>query len=326
MNRGVVLLAVVGADICRAALTAPGDTPTRDSFAPCTSQGQLTAFLKSVLADAGDPQLVGAAIAATGPQDDDNVIVAGEADWALDRRVLRRTLDTPHVRLVQGVVACALAAPRLSGARLRPLHAAPISRDAPLAAILPEAALGVAFLYPDPRGEGLAVLSHAGCINLSAANRREAAVMGRLGAGPILAQDVLSREGLERIHQAVRVLAGGPEVLLDASVVIQRAREGDAAAVEAIRLYSAWLGGFAGDIALIARARGGVYINSHFLRRMADLLDIEAFRGRYLEKSRTVARKPVFLVSGPTALDGLATLFTPSDARFGQQDIHLLDC
>lgn len=332
MSRGVVLLGILGAGICRATLAAPGAPPTHDVIMPCNSQDELADFLRGILADAGHPVLIGAALAASGPQADEDVIDIVSNGWRLYRRVLRQTLDTPHVRLVQGVVACALAAPGLAAARLRPLHAAAIDPEAPLAAIHPEAALGVAYLFHDAAGERLPVLSEAGCIGVTPADAHEAVVLGRMDGGGDLRQGSALPPRLRASPPRRGLVGRGPSLprRLDGSTVIQRARAGDAQALETCRLYSGWLGAFAADVAMIGRTRGGVYLNSHFLRDMSDLLDVEAFQARYLAKGHAagsdIEQMPAFLGADSTALEGLATLFTPSDARFGQKDIQLLDC
>lgn len=160
---------------------------------------------------------------------------------------------------------------------------------------------------------------------------REAPIFSAVRArhGEVSAERLLSKEGLSDIHCAL-VGDGDPlAVPEDDSVIIDLARAGDAKAREAISIFSGLLGGFAGDMALLFAARGGVFLNSPLLETMGDLLDREAFVRRYRTKGRMsyyLANLPVFSMPGRPALLGLSSLFTPSDMRYAASDVKFLDC
>ncbi len=79
---------------------------------------------------------------------------------------------------------------------------------------------------------------------------------------------------------------------------------------EAVRLFSAMLGGFAGGIALVFCATGGVFIGGGVVRHLGTAFDGAAFRRRFVDMGRFtdyLAAIPTFLVTHPTpALLGLA--------------------
>ena len=60
--------------------------------------------------------------------------------------------------------------------------------------------------------------------------------------------------------------------------MVNAARQGDAAAMATIRLFIRLLGRFAGDLALIFKALGGVYIAGGVTSRLISLFDEQVFR------------------------------------------------
>ena len=65
-----------------------------------------------------------------------------------------------------------------------------------------------------------------------------------------------------------------------------------------------WLGGFAGDVALIAGATGGVYLAGGVLPRWGDLFDHALFLRRFTAKGAhrgLMERMPVKLITDPQA-------------------------
>lgn len=128
----------------------------------------------------------------------------------------------------------------------------------------------------------------------------------RLAHGRVSAETVLSGPGLERLYRAIsgRHL-GAPDI--DAA-----AWSGEPDAVRAHALFTRWLGRVAGNLALVAAARGGVYLGGGILPRWSGRFDVAAFRrafedkGQYAEWLRAI---PCFLIMHPhPGLLGLAVL------------------
>jgi glucokinase len=244
---------------------------------------------------------------------------------------LRSVLRTPRVHLVNDFSACAMGAPKVAEAQLHVVHPGKPARNAAIAVLGPNIGLGVAGLAP-MRGDGwMAVPSEGGHMDFCPVEAREAPIFSAVRArhGDVSAERLLSKEGLSDIHCT---LAGDGDPLStpeNDSAIIELARAGDPKAVEAISIFSALLGGFSGDMALLFAARGGVFLNSPLLEAMGDLLDREAFARRYRAKGRMsdyLAGIPVFRMPGRPALLGLSSLFTPSDMHYGASEVKFLDC
>ena len=122
MTHGVALLAdVTGRDLI-VALARPGDAPGEHRVLPGSTSLELEAGLKSVLAELDADVLVGAAVAAAGPEIDGAVTLTSTG-LTVSLTWLRHVLRTPRVYLVNDFTACAMqtataAQPRLAVARL----------------------------------------------------------------------------------------------------------------------------------------------------------------------------------------------------------------
>ncbi len=84
----------------------------------------------------------------------------------------------------------------------------------------------------------------------------------------------------------------------------------DATADEALDLFVAWLGRFAGDAALLLGARGGVYIGGGIAPKILPLLTAGAFREAFEAKGRMqafLAPIPIYVILAEfAALKGAA--------------------
>ncbi len=130
----------------------------------------------------------------------------------------------------------------------------------------------------------------------------------RLAHGRVSAETVLSGPGLEHLYAAI----SGKR--LDAVAIDAAAWRGEHDAARAHALFVRWLGRVAGNLALVAGARGGVYLGGGILPRWSGRLDVASFRrafedkGQYAEWLRAI---PCFLIMHPhPGLLGLAVLAT----------------
>jgi glucokinase len=89
----------------------------------------------------------------------------------------------------------------------------------------------------------------------------------------------------------------------------------DPAASAALDLFVRWLGRFAGDVALVYGARGGVYLGGGIAPRIVDVLAAGPFRAAFEDKGRLrpyVASIPVYVITAPDAgLRGAAVTLAP---------------
>ncbi|GAA2586869.1 glucokinase [Actinomadura fulvescens] len=283
------LVADVGGTNARFALVAePGAAPEHVGTLASRDHAGLAEAAETYLAEhAGGARPRAACLAVAGP------VVEGRfrltnADWAADTTErVRAHLGLDHAEVLNDFEALALALPHLTDADLRPVGGTALpARDgsAPLSVLGPGTGLGVAALLPTPAG-WIPLPGEGGQVDIPAATDREVEVMRLLRAeqGAANAEFLLSGDGLERLHRLLGMIHGvRPEPLTAAEISVHR----DGLCAEAIEMFCALLGAFAGNAALTLGARGGVYLGGGILPRIADVLDTSDFRRRFEAKPR----------------------------------------
>lgn len=308
-----VLLVDVEEDRASFAIVPAGCRPDLVGWTSCESQEDLLGALARPLAEAAGP-LCGAAFAAPGP------VVAGSIQLThvplrLDQARLQEALGVPTVRLVNDFSARALAMPLLGDESLEQLGGRRLPGQAPAAALGPSGGLGVAILNPDGFVGWVASAGEGGHACLPAVSRRQADVIEwlRRQDSHVSADRVLSDRGVLEITAALRALDNDPGDPVTIEALIETAQAGDPTAREAFHLFSEWLGVVAGDLALTAGARSGVYVFSPMILAWGEHFDRDRCRASFEAKGRMsgyVADIPLYLVTQrDCGLLGLSTLF-----------------
>ena len=280
------LLADVGGTFTRLALSRDGsieDVSIQESAAFVTFEDAI----RDYLGDTGAaPQQ--AAIAAAGPASADVATMTNGPQWRIEGAALKATFGFASARVVNEFAAVAASAPGLAPDRLVTLsEGAGAARDV-IAVIGPGTGLGVALLVPLETGGWRVLPGEGGHAGLSPTSDREIAILFQLiqRYGHVKAEHALSGPGLEILWETLASLDGAPTSPRPlAGEIAERARRGACEiSTEAVRVFTGWLGGFAGDVALIAGARGGVYLAGGVLPRWGKLLDEGLFRRRFFAK------------------------------------------
>ena len=306
-------VADIGGTNIRLALVAADGTlhdvrvfPCRDHPDPAAA---AEAYLAAVRPARRPPRAAfGAATAIAG----DKVELVNLA-WSFSIEETRRRLGLDRLAVLNDVAALALALPRLGEADRAAIGGGAGKAGAPFAVVAPGTGLGVAALVPDG-GAWLPVASEAGHATLAAHDEAEAAVLAilRRRYGHVSAERLLSGPGLVNLYQALCARAGvAAEAAIAPADVSRRGAGGDCPQCgEAVKLFSAMLGGFAGNVALTFCAWGGLYIGGGVVPHLGTAFDGDAFRQRFAGKGRFapyLVDVPAFLVTHPTpALIGLA--------------------
>jgi glucokinase len=79
--------------------------------------------------------------------------------------------------------------------------------------------------------------------------------------------------------------------------------QSDPACVQAVQLFSSFLGNVAGNLALTLGARGGVYVGGGIVPRLGSSFDARLFRQRFEEKGRFqdyLHRIPIWVITAST--------------------------
>ncbi len=134
--------------------------------------------------------------------------------------------------------------------------------------------------------------------------------------GRLAAETLLSGPGLLRLARALAAARGVAANWHTPPEVLEAAR-GDPVASEAVRQFARLLGRFAGDLALVFAATGGVYLAGGIAPRIVEILRSEAFCTTFEDKapfSEVMRAIPRLVITRPEpAIDGLAALLRAQD-------------
>lgn len=247
------------------------------------------------------------------------VVRLTNASWTFDAALLGEALGLDRVAFVNDYTPVAACLAALADDDLDSLGEPRAAGRGPRVVLGPGTGLGAAALVP--AGDRQAVVStEAGHVELGPASAREEAVWRALEPveGRITAEAVLSGPGLVRLHRAVAASLGARPVHAEPSAVCLAGLDGsDPVCAGTLELFCTILGRFAGDLALIYGATGGVYIGSGIAPRMLPVLRRGGFRRAFEAKAPhegLMRRIPAQVVLHPEpALLGLAALAADPD-------------
>jgi glucokinase len=234
--------------------------------------------------------------------------------WVIDAAELQAECSIKSVDLINDFEAVAHALPHLRASDVRSIAVGkPLPGDS-MAVLGPGTGLGMAGLV-HRGGRATVIPTEGGHTSLPGETPREDAVIARLRDwfGHASAERALSGPGLENLHAAIAAIDGVTVPYRTAAEITQRAldrsRPGCVAAVD---MFCAMLGTVAGNLALMFRARGGVYIAGGIVPRIVDVLAQSEFHARFTAKGRFqpyLEQIPVAVIVNPDpAFIGLKAL------------------
>jgi len=215
-------------------------------------------------------------------------VVNSNLAWPIVPAALGQALALDEVCVLNDFEALAHATVHIGSDGSMPLHVpqhAGGTAAGPVVVVGPGTGLGVAVRLPGPSPRVLA--TEAGHVQLAARAGLEQQVLRELAAADthVPCERVLSGPGLLHLYRALCSLGRKPVVFDEPAAVTAAACAGeDALAIEALQLFCGWLGSFAGDLAMLYGASGGVYLAGGFLSRMIGFMRGSAFVDRFLDK------------------------------------------
>jgi glucokinase len=211
--------------------------------------------------------------------------------WSFSISGLAKELGFTHLDVINDFVAVALAVPRIK--KRRQVGAGEPVAGAPVGIIGPGSGLGVSIVVPVDEGEfvrWVPLSGEGGHVTLSPITDREIALVAwlhRTGRAHVSAEMFICGKGLTTLYAGLSALDGVAPATLQPADVSNRAISGqDPIAVEAVDIFCALLGTVAGNLALTAGARGGVYIAGGIVPKMGEFFDKSQFRPRFVAKGR----------------------------------------
>ena len=203
--------------------------------------------------------------------------------WPIRLAQLRQALELDEIAVLNDFEALAYALDNHLARSGRLLCGPDIPADGPAVVIGPGTGLGAAVRLPGPAG-GQVLTTEAGQTDFAPNSVREREVLAHLAphGGYMAYEQIVSGPGLLTLYTALCELNGKTPTLAAPRAVTAAAAAGsDAQAVEAVEIFCASLGSFAGSLAMTFMT-GRVYLAGGFLYSMFPLLERSAFASRFL--------------------------------------------
>jgi glucokinase len=297
------------------------DTLSPIDHLPVSEHRSMIDAIDSFLGSGRDRDRIGAAVLGVAAPVEGGRSVLVNSQWVVDAAELRAAFGFKSVSLINDFEAIAYALPHLSGPDVKPLAGGKPQLGESMAVIGPGTGLGMAGIVR--REDRMMVIpTEGGHATLPGTTLREDAVIEHLRHefGHVSAERALSGPGLENLHAAIAAIDGIAVPREAAAEIVRQALDRSCpVSVAAVDMFCAMLGTVAGDLALMFRARGGVYIAGGIAPRIVDLLARSEFLARFSAKGRFrpyLESVPVtVIVNSDAAFLGLKSLALPSPAR-----------
>ncbi|MFG6447370.1 glucokinase [Roseateles sp. BYS180W] len=264
-----------------------GAPPSHIANLLCQDHDSLLAAIRHYLHQHGLEAPQACAIGIANPVTGDWVQMTNH-HWSFSIQALHAQLGVQRLQLINDFSAIALSLPELPAQDLHLIGPADCAAapNQPMAVLGAGTGLGVSCLLPTT---GQAITGEGGHCTLGACTSDEAELLRLLAQrfGHVSAERVLSGPGLVNLYQACATRYGLMAQPLAPADVVHRALTGaNPLCLEALDHFCAFLGNFAGNMALTYGARGGVYLAGGIAPRIIDTLRQSSFRARFEEKGR----------------------------------------
>lgn len=307
-----ILLGDIGATNARFALLSNGNLNAFTSFEVSKFRQLTDALAIFIKEHSRQTEIHRALLAIAGPVRGERVTLTN-SPWVIDTRELQTDLGL-QVKIINDFEAVALSLPGLTPADLVKIGGGEPEAGAPMAVLGPGSGLGVACLVGRPE-KRVVIASEGGHATLAATSEQEDQIARylRKSFGHVSAERVISGSGLENIYQAISALEGLEIAPRTAAEITNHALSGECQlAQRSLHAFCAFLGSFAGNVALTFGARGGVYIAGGISPRILDFLVRSEYRDRFEAKGRLrsyLETIPSYVITHPAAaLIGLKSL------------------
>lgn len=218
----------------------------------------------------------------------DDVVCMTNAHWQFSINELQQKLALSELTVLNDFNAIAMSLPALAESELVQFGQGVADKNKTRVVLGAGTGLGVAHLVPHNQSH-IAYGGEGGHVSWGAKTEQEWFIACYLNKmyGHVSYERLLSGQGLENLYRALTAFHQHDENPLSAAQIVALALAGESVVAEAaVAQFLAILGAYAGDLALIFAAFGGVYIAGGIVPRLFPLLKQSDFRVRFEEKGR----------------------------------------
>jgi len=314
MSEKVLLCDISNGAYITIAVTNSGERPETINRYSCATYNDFIEALSNVLSENGHPHLKGAAFSMSGWEVDGYLdLIHYGFKISIDN--LKSMLNADHISIMNNFVAKALAIPKLMPHDYVNLSGAQDNGYPVIGILGPTMGFGGALLTRDKAGFWSASHCEGGHADLAPTNEIEIEILKLLikKYGHVSRERVVSIHGLEELWYALALIDGHEAKRSDYQEIIAQAYFGNEQATRVIKIQTELFASIASDFALIAGARGGVYLSGSHIELLGDLFEPEVFINRFMNKGRALSYLkdiPVYqVITSNIKLIGLASIF-----------------
>lgn len=273
--------------------------------------GSMAALLHAFMADANmRARPDGVILAVPGPVQMQRARLTN-LDWDIDAAAIGAAVGIARVHVVNDFEAAAAGVAHLGEDERLALNAAPLESHGVQVITGAGTGLGLAFIVPDTEGRTRTYATEGGHSDFAPANARQARLLERMRAryGHVSWERVASGSALPELYEFCCEELGCPSrELREGAWIAASAAAGDAAAEATLDLFTQVYAAWVGNVALLYRPRGGLYIAGGVSMHLQTRILAAGFMAVACDKGRmrgVVEATPMFLVtSGRLGLQG----------------------
>jgi len=231
-------------------------------------------------------------------------------DWTLDAADLQAQLKIDTVQFINDFQAAASGVTTLTASDTVPLNAAQSATHGVRAITGAGTGLGLAWMVADAQGRYRTFATEGGHIDFAPANAQQARLLVFVRehlirqnlSGHVSWERLVSGLGLDTIYRFCVHEARGtmPEGVMDGAKLDALAASGDHIANAALDLFTDLYGAWVGNVALLYRPEGGLYIAGGVSIHMRARVQSPRFMAACIDKGRmrgVVERTPILLIT-----------------------------
>lgn len=231
-------------------------------------------------------------------------------DWTLDAATLQLTLGIKMVQFINDFQAAAAGVATLTESDTLALNAQPVERSGVRAITGAGTGLGLAWMVADAAGRYRTFATEGGHVDFAPANAQQTRLLAFMRddltrqqfSGHVSWERLVSGLGLAALYRfclfdMTGTLSGDT---LDGARLAQLAANGDAVANAALDLFIDLYGAWVGNVALLYRPEGGLYIAGGVAIHLQQRMQSQRFMAACTDKGRmqnVVERTPIFLIT-----------------------------
>ena len=231
-------------------------------------------------------------------------------DWTLDAADLQATLKIDTVQFINDFQAAASGVATLTASDTLLLNAAPSEALGVRAITGAGTGLGLAWMVADAQGRYRTFATEGGHTDFAPANAQQLRLLAFIRTelkqknlpDHVSWERLVSGLGLDVLYRfCVREMADAlPDSTMDGAALAQMAASGDSVANATLDLFIDLYGAWVGNVALLYRPGGGLYIAGGVSIHMQQRMQSPRFMAACTDKGRmrsVVERTPIFLIT-----------------------------